>query len=98
MKQPKLTEAEQQEQLATVTEWAIVDGMLRRDVKAPSFLSGIELVRQAAEVAEEMNHHADIDIRWRTVTFALVTHDSDGLTALDFEQARRIDALAVGLS
>lgn len=98
MKQPKLTVAEQQEALASVPEWSIVEGMLRREVKAPSFLAGIELVRQAAEVAEEMNHHADIDIRWRSVTFALVTHDSDGLTALDFEQARRIDELASALA
>jgi 4a-hydroxytetrahydrobiopterin dehydratase len=73
--------------------WSLVDGAIRRTVTAPAFLAGIELVRQVAEVAEGMNHHPDIDIRWRRVTFALATHDAGGVTFLDLEQARLIDGL-----
>jgi 4a-hydroxytetrahydrobiopterin dehydratase len=35
-----------------------------------------------------------MDIRWRRVRFALSTHDVGGVTSLDVELARRIDALA----
>lgn len=67
---------------------------IRRAYKAPDFMSGISLVAAVAEAAETMNHHPDIDIRWRTVQFAIVTHSAGGVTALDVELAGRIDALA----
>ena len=67
---------------------------IRRAYKAPDFLTGIRLVSAVAEAAESMNHHPDIDIRWRTVSFALSTHSAGGVTELDLELAGRIDALA----
>ncbi len=45
-------------------------------------------------LAEEMDHHPDIDIRWNTVTLRLTTHSEGGLTRLDLELARRIDAVS----
>jgi 4a-hydroxytetrahydrobiopterin dehydratase len=44
-----------------------------------------------------MDHHPDIDIRYRRVTFTLSTHDAGGVTSLDVEQAGRIDDLARAL-
>jgi 4a-hydroxytetrahydrobiopterin dehydratase len=44
-------------------------------------------------LAEEADHHPDIDIRWRTVHLVLVTHDAGGLTELDLALARAIDTL-----
>lgn len=46
-----------------------------------------------AIAAEEMDHHPDMDIRWRTVTFVLSTHSAGTITDLDFQLAQRIDAL-----
>ena len=43
--------------------------------------------------AEAMDHHPDIDIRWRTVTFTLVTHSEGGLTTKDLELASAIDGI-----
>ncbi len=59
----------------------------------PGFLDGIEAVRRVAERAEAADHHPDIDIRWRTVTFVLVTHSEGGITDKDVAMAREIDAL-----
>lgn len=58
-----------------------------------SFRDVVRLVQAVAEVAEEMDHHPDIDIRYRQVTFALLTHSAKGVTDLDITLARRIDAL-----
>ena len=69
---------------------------IRRTVEAASFPAAIELVRRVGDVAEEMDHHPDMYIRWRRVTFTLRTHDVGGVTALDLELAARIDALAAG--
>ncbi len=70
---------------------------ITRTIEAVSFPAAIELVRAVAEIAEEMDHHPDIDIRWRRVTFALTTHDAGGVTRLDIDQAGRIDALVSGV-
>lgn len=73
--------------------WERSDGALRRAVKFGAFLDGIEAVREVAERAEAADHHPDIDIRWRTVTFALVTHSEGGITDKDVAMARDIDTI-----
>ena len=69
---------------------------IERVVEAPSFLSGVRLVTDVARIAEEMDHHPDIDLRWRTLHLALVTHSAGGVTENDLALARRIDALLPG--
>ncbi|MFF3222642.1 4a-hydroxytetrahydrobiopterin dehydratase [Nocardia suismassiliense] len=97
MSVPLLTETELAEALTELPDWTRDGDVLTRTVQAPTFLAGIELVHQVAEAAEAANHHPDIDIRWRKVAFALSTHDSGGLTALDVELARKIDQFAAKL-
>ncbi|MFC6880975.1 MULTISPECIES: 4a-hydroxytetrahydrobiopterin dehydratase [Actinomadura] len=80
--------------LAGLNGWTREGGEIRRTVRAPSFMAGIGLVGAVAGAAEDADHHPDIDIRWRTVTFALSTHSAGGLTAKDFDLAGRIDAMA----
>lgn len=73
--------------------WERSDGALRRSIKFPAFLAGIDAVRRVGEHAEAKDHHPDIDIRWRTVTFALVTHSEGGITDNDVQMAKDIDAI-----
>lgn len=76
-----------------LNDWTRSDGALRRSVKFPAFLAGIDAVRRVAEHAEAKDHHPDIDIRWRTVTFALVTHSEGGITDKDVQMAKDIDGI-----
>ncbi|MBF6210829.1 4a-hydroxytetrahydrobiopterin dehydratase [Nocardia puris] len=89
-----LSESDIAEGLATVPEWTRAGASISRTVQAPTFLAGIDLVRAVAAAAEAADHHPDIDIRWRKVTFTLSTHSAGGLTARDFALAREIDQLA----
>ena len=75
-------------------KWTQHGDAIVRAVEAPTFMAGIELVREVAEVAEDLDHHPDIDIRWRTVTFRLSTHSSGGITMQDLRLAGDIDRLA----
>jgi len=75
--------------------WELVDGTLQRTVKCASFPAALDFVMAVGRLAEEADHHPDIDIRWRTVHLVLVTHDAGGLTRLDLDLARAIDALTV---
>ena len=73
--------------------WSGDEGGLRRTVELPSFRSAVDAVVAIADVAEEMDHHPDIDLRWRTLRLALVTHSAGGVTDLDVQLAHRIDEL-----
>jgi 4a-hydroxytetrahydrobiopterin dehydratase len=79
--------------LPTLAGWERTDGELRRSVKFPAFLEGIDAVRRVGEAAEAKDHHPDIDIRWRTVTFVLSTHSEGGITQKDLELAGEIDRI-----
>jgi 4a-hydroxytetrahydrobiopterin dehydratase len=73
--------------------WQHEGGMIRRTYEAPTFLAGIAFVNKVAQAAEAADHHPDIDIRWRKVTLALVTHDAGGLTSRDTRLADEADRL-----
>ncbi|GAB2594935.1 4a-hydroxytetrahydrobiopterin dehydratase [Kribbella endophytica] len=75
-------------------EWKVQDNALVRSVKKDSFLDGIRLVATVAQLAESMNHHPDIDIRYTTITFHVSSHDAGGITDDDLVLARHIDTAA----
>jgi 4a-hydroxytetrahydrobiopterin dehydratase len=77
--------------LTELPGWSGDRQAISRTVTAPDFLTAIRLVDDVALVAETMDHHPDIDIRWRTLTFTLSTHSAGGVTAADIELAREID-------
>ena len=85
------------EQVASATadlkEWSGDPAAITRTVKLPTFPAAIAVVDRVAEVAEAMDHHPDIDIRWRTLTFVCATHSAGGVTDKDVELARRIDEI-----
>ena len=91
-----LTDDQVDAALPDLNGWEREEGALRRSVKFPEFLAGIDAVRRVAEHAEAKDHHPDIDIRWRTVTFALVTHSEGGITKNDVEMARDINGIVAG--
>ncbi|MBB5912519.1 4a-hydroxytetrahydrobiopterin dehydratase [Nocardia transvalensis] len=94
MSTPLLSDDEIATALKELPEWTHTGTSITRTVEAPSFMAGIELVRRVAAEAEAANHHPDIDIRWRRVTFTLSTHSEGGLTRLDTALAGEIDRLA----
>jgi 4a-hydroxytetrahydrobiopterin dehydratase len=91
---PLLSEPEIAAALGSVPDWRREGATLVRTVECPSFRAAIALVERVADAAEEANHHPDIAINWRRVTFALTTKASHGLTAKDVAMAATIDRLA----
>ncbi|MFF0310813.1 4a-hydroxytetrahydrobiopterin dehydratase [Streptosporangium sp. NPDC004379] len=77
-----------------VPEWWLEGHEICRVIEARDFPTAIRIVDEIAVEAEKLNHHPDIDIRWRKLSFALTTHDAGGLTELDFALAARIDEIA----
>jgi 4a-hydroxytetrahydrobiopterin dehydratase len=89
-----LTDEQVDAELTHLAGWEHRDGALRRSITFPEFLEGVDAVRRVAERAEAADHHPDIDIRWRTVTFVLVTHSEGGITDKDVALAGEINAVA----
>ena len=74
--------------------WQVGETRLVRDVEAPTFPAAIEWVVMIAQAAEALDHHPDIDIRWRRLHLELSTHSAGGrVTDLDVALAERIDAI-----
>ena len=89
-----LTGQELSDAVAERSGWAVEDGMLVRTRTLDTFLEALDWVQMVGGIAEQMNHHPDIDIRWRTVTLRIRTHDAgDQITALDVEFAQRVDQI-----
>ena len=89
----QLSEEEVRVALQSLPQWSGDSQSLRRSVTFTSFEAGIAAVVAVGQAAERANHHPDIDIRWRTVTFTLTTHSVGALTHQDVALARQIDEL-----
>jgi 4a-hydroxytetrahydrobiopterin dehydratase len=74
--------------------WAyLLDGLQTR-ITTPDFATGLALVNAIGAVAEEIDHHPDIDLRYSSVGIRLTSHDTGGVTRRDIRLARRVDELA----
>jgi 4a-hydroxytetrahydrobiopterin dehydratase len=88
-----LTDDQLTEALSHLPDWRQDGVTLIRTVELGSFVQAIQVVNRIAEIAETEDHHPDIDIRWRTLTFHLSTHSAGGLTAKDVSLATEIDSV-----
>jgi len=91
---PLLSEAEIATALDTVPGWRREGAVLVRTVRCDTFRAAIAFVGRVADAAEAADHHPDIEINWRRVTFRLTTKASHGLTAKDISMAASIDRLS----
>ena len=81
-------------ELAGVPGWERQGDAIVKVVTLGDFKAAMGFVNQVADIAEAQNHHPDITIQWNKVTLSLSTHSAGGLTANDFDLARRINALS----
>ena len=89
----RLSDDEISKRLESLSGWSVDDGMLAREFKFGSYGKGVMFATACGHLADELNHHPDLFIGYQRVRVALVTHDAGGLTAYDFEMARRIQAI-----
>jgi len=89
-----LSTADVDSRLKTVPGWNVESGELVRTFQFKDFRGSMAFVNKLADLAEEAQHHPDIDIRYNKVRLALVTHDQGGLTEKDFALATKANELA----
>jgi 4a-hydroxytetrahydrobiopterin dehydratase len=89
----KLSDLEIQRALGGLAGWSRRGDTLVKTYAFDRFADGIAFVGRVARVADEMDHHPDIDIRYTKVTMSLSTHDAGGITQSDLTLAQKIEGV-----
>lgn len=92
------TEPEVYQFLETEIEWRSYtdDGEITATYEFKDFLEALSFVNDIAEIAEEMQHHPSLEIRYNVVIVTLCTHDEEWqITELDTTLARAIEELVL---
>ena len=76
--------------LKSLVGWTFAENAIHKKIEFPTYADAVSAVVRVGYEAERANHHPDIAISWKRVTFTLTTHDAGGLTTKDFELARAI--------
>jgi 4a-hydroxytetrahydrobiopterin dehydratase len=87
-----LSDSEIAERLPHLPGWEHHGRSIRRTFSFSGFAGSMAFVNRVAQLAEAMDHHPDIDVRYAEVTLTLSTHDAGGLTERDFALAEAIEA------
>jgi len=91
---PPLAEGEINQHLTRLKGWSVVDNHhLLKVLTFPDFKSALAFVNQVGEIAEEENHHPNINFTWGKVEISIWTHKIDGLHENDFILAAKIDTI-----
>jgi 4a-hydroxytetrahydrobiopterin dehydratase len=92
----RLTDGEREAALAALPGWRFDGeaGAIRRSFRFADFSQAFAFMTRVAMAAEKADHHPDWSNSWNKVEIALSTHSAGGLTVLDIEMARAIDAYA----
>jgi 4a-hydroxytetrahydrobiopterin dehydratase len=85
------TEKEIAAKLKSLRGWKRNGTGIVRTFNKKDFVRAMGFVQSVAFLAERVNHHPDITIRWNKVTLVLSTHSESGLTTRDFELAENIN-------
>lgn len=67
---------------------------IAREFSFTDFKQALDFVNKVGAVAEKLNHHPDIVLKWAYVKVEFWTHNAKGLTKMDFAAASEIDKIS----
>ena len=96
MSRDRLDSAAIDEALSSLNGWVLEEGgtAIRKEFKFKNFSEAFAFMTRAALAAEKLDHHPEWSNVYNKVDVRLTTHSADGLTALDFELAKKMDRFA----
>ncbi|MBS7777153.1 4a-hydroxytetrahydrobiopterin dehydratase [Acidovorax sp. CCYZU-2555] len=84
-------------QLAQAEGWQLSgdgpDVAIEKTFSFVNYYETMAFVNAVALIAHQQDHHPDLKVTYNRCTVRLNTHDVGGVSATDFDCARRIDAL-----
>ena len=85
----RLPDAEVTQRLAALPGWSVHAGKLHRELTFADFTQAFAFMSDVAREADALDHHPEWFNVYNRVVIDLTTHDAGGITALDFDLARR---------
>ncbi len=90
-----LDASEIKQEIKRTPEWDLLKNKsIERTFEFDDFTQAIDFVNAVAEIAEEEEHHPEIEVKYNKVRLVLSTHSEGGLTETDFDVAEKIDTLS----
>jgi 4a-hydroxytetrahydrobiopterin dehydratase len=74
-------------------KWATDNNKLRKTFVFPDFKSALRFVDAVGAMADEVDHHPDVELSWGKATIQIWTHTVGGLAEIDFVFAARCEKL-----
>ena len=96
MAREKLGKEAVAEAITALDGWTLADdaGSITRTFTFKNFSEAFAFMTRSALATEKMDHHPDWSNVYQTVVVTLNTHDAGGLTALDFDLAKKMNRFA----
>ena len=88
----KLSQEDLEKGLGALSGWELQGGKLLKTYPFKDFASALLFVNRVGALAEQQDHHPDIDIRYNKVKLTLLTHSASAITHKDLHLASSIDA------
>jgi len=92
-KAPLLSADEIASRLTSLHGWTLEEKRISKRFEFKDFREAVNFLTEITPVADEQNHHPDVQIHWNELTLTLWTHASGGLTERDFRLAGTIDKM-----
>jgi len=89
----KLSQAEIRKQLKTLDGWKLVDGQIAREFDFENFYHTMAFVNAVAWIANQQDHHPDMEVGYNKCRVAYSTHTVGGISEKDFACAVKVDKL-----
>jgi 4a-hydroxytetrahydrobiopterin dehydratase len=89
----RLSEVEVNSQLVDLPAWTLKYGKLHREYQFQTFALAIGFMVTAAVVIQKKNHHPEWFNIFNRVVVDLTTHDSGGITQMDFDVAALMEQI-----
>ena len=73
--------------------WVLSKNKILKNISFDTYLNGIEFVNSLATIAEEKNHHPDLNVGWCRVEVIFTSHDQGGVTEQCIEMAKMVESI-----
>ncbi|MBI3116769.1 MAG: 4a-hydroxytetrahydrobiopterin dehydratase [Thaumarchaeota archaeon] len=87
----RLSESHIKGRLKGLHGWKYRNNFLTKAFEFKTFMAGIRFVNDIAAIAEKLDHHPDIHIRWTTIKLSVQSHDEGGVTSRDVRLVTEIE-------
>src|SRR5690348_14045384 len=94
--QHQLDSARARELLAALPGWQLGGDAahIEKQFRFPDFVRALAFVNALGWIAEQQNHHPDLELGWGRCLVRFSTHDVGGLSMNDFISAAKVEVLS----